>query len=148
MTRLTTLAAAAFALVATPTLADQISVESPYSVAETMDRLESAVEEAGATVFARVNHAEGAASADMELDPAELLIFGNPQLGTQAMQDDIRAGLVLPMRVLAYEWDGQVYLGWQEPEDMFDDLDIDDDANYIEEIEGALNRLTEEAVSE
>ncbi|SLN49842.1 hypothetical protein ROJ8625_02458 [Roseivivax jejudonensis] len=139
---------AAFALVASPAAADLVSVESPHSVADTVDRLEAAVEEAGATVFARVDHAEGAASVDMELEPATLLIFGNPQLGTPAMQDDIRAGLVLPLRVLAYTWEGQTYLSWEEPEEMFDDFDIDDDADYIERMEGALENLSAAATAE
>ena len=115
---------------------------SNASVADTMDRLETAVENAGATVFARVDHAKGAASVDMELRPAELLIFGNPRLGTPAMQDDITAGLLLPLRVLAYEdADGQVWLTWQEPDEMFDDLRIDDDADYIGMMEQALEKL-------
>ena len=49
----------------------------------------------GATVFARVDHAAGrAASAGMDLPEAQLLIFGNPKLGTPVMQEDIRAGTV------------------------------------------------------
>ncbi len=142
--------AAALALAAVPAIAaaEQVSMESPHSVSETIDRLEAAVEGAGATIFARVDHAEGASSVDMELDPATLLIFGNPQLGTQVMQDDIRAGLVLPLRMLAYEWEGQTYLGWQSPEVLFDDLRVDGDAEYVQKIDGALRTLAEKAVSE
>ncbi|MDT0683251.1 DUF302 domain-containing protein [Roseicyclus sp. F158] len=109
---------------------------------ETMDRLVSAVEGAGATVFARVNHAEGAAGVGMELPGAEVLIFGNPELGTQVMQDDIRAGLLLPLRVLVYDDAGQTVILWQEPEEMLGDLSIDDDAAYIESIGDALDNLT------
>ncbi|WP_116084539.1 DUF302 domain-containing protein [Tropicimonas sp. IMCC34011] len=137
-----TLAAAALALAASPALAGWESRTSDDGVGETMDRLVSAVEGAGATVFARVNHAEGAAGVGMELPDAEVLIFGNPELGTQAMQDDIRAGLVLPLRVLVYDDAGQTVILWQEPEEMFGDLTIDDDAAYIESIEDALDTLT------
>ena len=141
-------AALALALFATPAAADLMSVESPYPVDETADRLEAAVEEAGATMFARVDHAEGASSVDMELEPATLLIFGNPALGTPAMQDDIRTGLVLPMRVLAHEWEGVTYLTYEDPETMFDDFDIDGDSDYIADMSAALEKLTGEAVSE
>jgi len=82
--------------------ADIVHKVSPHSVSTTMDRLQAAVEGAGATVFARVDHAGGAASVDLELRPTELLIFGNPKLGTPAMQDNQTAGLDLPLRVLAY----------------------------------------------
>ena len=90
------------ALAALPAAADIITKMSPHSVPDTIDRLEAAVTEAGATVFARVDHAEGATKVDMELRPTTLLIFGNPKLGTPAMLDGQTAGLDLPMRVLAY----------------------------------------------
>ena len=72
------------ALAALPAAADIITKMSPHSVPDTIDRLEAAVTEAGATVFARVDHAEGATKVDMELRPTTLLIFGNPKLGTPA----------------------------------------------------------------
>ncbi|WP_425445419.1 DUF302 domain-containing protein [Tropicimonas sediminicola] len=122
---------------------DFVRVQSASDVGATMDALEAAVGSAGATVFARVDHAAGAASVDMELADAQLLIFGNPKLGTPAMQDDPLAGLVLPLRVLVYEdGEGKVWLAYQEPEEMFDDMDIVDDAPYLAMMAGALSKLT------
>lgn len=133
----------------TPALADDyMQRESADGVAETMDRLVAAVEGAGATVFARVNHGGGAASVDMELVDAELLVFGNPMLGTPALQDDIRAGLHLPLRVLVHgDGDGSVIV-WQTPESMFDGLEIGEDAPYLERMNGALGNLTAAAVQQ
>ncbi len=141
-------AALAATLLASPALAaDFESVTSSRPVAATMDALVAAVEGAGATVFARIDHAEGARSVDMELADAQLLVFGNPALGTPAMRDDIRAGLMLPLRVLVYaDDDGETKVFWQEPEEMFDDLSIDDDADYVEAMEDALEALTAKAV--
>jgi len=99
------LAAAAIAMAGLPALAsndDIVKVKSFSDVATTMDRLEAAVTGAGANVFARVDHAAGAASVDMELAPTQVLIFGNPKIGTRAMRDDPVAGLFLPMKVLVY----------------------------------------------
>ena len=111
-----------------------------------MDRLEAAVEQAGATVFARVDHAGGAAKAGMTLNDAQLLIFGNPALGTPVMQQDMRAGLALPLRMLAYtDAEGQTWLVYQEVDEMFDDLDVDDDSEAVEKIEAALERLAKAA---
>lgn len=116
-------------------------------VQTTMDALAAAVEGAGATIFARVDHAQGAQSVDMELAPAQLLVFGNPRLGTPAMQDNALAGLYLPLRVLVYrDANGQVWLAYDDPEEILDDLDgIDDDAAYIGQMRGALERLTTKA---
>ena len=147
MTR-TIAAAAALTLAAAAAQADIETKMSPDDVATTMDRLEAAVTEAGATVFARVDHAQGAADVGMDLAPAQLLIFGNPQLGTPAMQDDIRAGLALPMKVLVYEGEDGTVIAWEEPEEMFDDLEIDDDADYVDQMTGALDNLTSAAAGE
>jgi uncharacterized protein (DUF302 family) len=143
------LAAIAVMLAGLPALAsddDLVMVESSGDVATTMDRLEAAVTGAGASVFARVDHAAGAASVEMELGPTQVLIFGNPKIGTQAMQDDPRAGLFLPMKVLVYEdGDGRTWLAYQDPAEMLDDLAIADDAEYIGMMTGALGKLTAKA---
>jgi uncharacterized protein (DUF302 family) len=114
-----------------------------------MDALQAAVEGAGATVFARVDHAGGAESAGMDLAASQLLIFGNPKLGTPAMQDDALAGLFLPLKVLVYEdADGRVWLAYEDPEETLDDLPgISDDAGYIAKMRMALGKLTEKAAS-
>ncbi len=147
MKRFLTLAALTF--LASPALADDdlMKVQASGDVTGTMDALEAAVEGAGATVFARVDHAKGAQDAGMELAPSQVLIFGNPKLGTPAMQDDPLAGLYLPMKVLVYEdANGQVWLAYEDPEEMFDELDgIDDDAAYIQKMTSALGKLTKKA---
>ena len=146
------MAAAAIALAGAPALAEDdalLRVQSSSDVATTMDRLESAVTGAGATVMARVDHTAGAASVDMDLGPTQVLIFGNPKIGTQAMQDDPRAGLFLPMKVLVYEdAEGRTWLAYQDPEEMFDDLEIEDEADYIGMMTGALDKLTAKAAGE
>ena len=74
----------ALALVAmmSPALAsaEMITKTSAYSVTETVDRLTAAVEGAGATVFARIDHAKGAAKVGSDLRPTQMLMFGNPSL--------------------------------------------------------------------
>jgi uncharacterized protein (DUF302 family) len=142
MFRTTLVALSLASLPAGPALADLESRRAPGSVAETMDALVAAVEEAGATVFARVDHAEGARGEGVELPDSQLLIFGNPALGTQAMEDDIRAGLFLPLRVLVYDQGGRTQIVWEAPEELFEALPIDEDDTHIAAIERALDRLT------
>ncbi|KIC39771.1 DUF302 domain-containing protein [Leisingera sp. ANG-M7] len=139
--------AGALALVsALPAAAELVTVPSQKPVAETMDALQAAVEGAGATVFARVDHAGGAEKAGMELAGSQLLIFGNPKLGTPAMQADMRAGLYLPLKVLAYEdADGHVWLTYQDPAEMLSGLDVPADAEFIAKMRGALGKLTAKA---
>ena len=124
-----------------------IKVQASGDVASTMDALEAAVTGAGATVFARVDHAGGAAKVGLDLAPSQLLIFGNPELGTPAMQDDPMAGLFLPLKVLVYrDGAGQVWLAYEDPRAMLAGLGgIGANANYIEMMTGALAKLTGKA---
>ncbi len=120
-----------------------VKVKSSQPVAETMDALAAAVENAGVTIFARVDHGAGAATVDMDLADSELLVFGNPKVGTPAMQADPLAGLYLPMKVLVYQdAAGDVWLAYEDPAKMLEDLDIDADAPYVAGMTGALGKLT------
>ncbi len=139
--------AGVIAAFANPALADYVSVEANGSVAEVSDRLVAAVEGAGAKVFARVPHSKGAASVDMELQDAELIVFGNPKLGTPALQQDIRAGLVLPLRVLVHDEDGKTMLTYEDVDSLFDGMNIADDAKFREMMSGALSKLTSAAAN-
>lgn len=140
-------ALAATTFLGVPALAEIVQQPASGSVAEVADRLEAAVTNAGATVFARVDHGAGAQSVDMDLAPAQLLIFGNPKLGTPAMQADPRAGLYLPLRVLVYEdAGGQVQVVYEEPGAMLGDLDVPGDAEFIGKMNGALQNLTGKAI--
>lgn len=80
-----------------------ITIPSNYSAHQTLDRMEAALRAAGITIFARIDHAAGAASVGLALRPTQVLIFGNPKGGTPLMQADQRVGLDLPLRVLAWE---------------------------------------------
>lgn len=132
--------------VATPAFADIQQVKGAGSVTEVMDALASAVEGAGATIFARVDHAAGAMKVGEELNDEQLLIFGNPALGTPAIQQDPLAGLYLPLKVLVYADDnGQTWLAYEDPADMLDGLSVDQNAEFIGKMQGALKNLTSKA---
>ncbi|WP_254445692.1 DUF302 domain-containing protein [Ruegeria arenilitoris] len=122
---------------------DIIKVNTNKSVQEAMDALEAAVGNAGATVFARVDHAAGADKVGLSIPANQVLIFGNPALGTPAMQIDPRAGLFLPLKVQAYEDEnGQVWLAYEDPKETMDDLDEVEKSPVIEKMRGALAKLT------
>lgn len=142
--------AAGVLMAAAPALAqDLVAKVSPHDVVTTMDRLESAVEEAGAEVFARVDHAAGAEKVEMELRPTQLLIFGNPKLGTPAMQDAQTAGLDLPLRVLVYaDGEGAVHVTYADPETLVTAHGLPEEAEYITKMTEALDNLTAKAVNE
>ena len=88
-------------------------IPSHFGTKETIDRLEAEIKAKGLTVFARVDHAAGAAAVGMNLRPTELLIFGNARGGTPLMQADQRIGIDLPLKALAYQdGTGKVWLSY------------------------------------
>ncbi|HKF62197.1 MAG TPA: DUF302 domain-containing protein [Dongiaceae bacterium] len=80
-----------------------ITITSNHSVKETLDRLEASLRGNGVTVFARIDHAAGAAAVDMSLPPTELIIFGQPKAGTPLMQAQQSIGIDLPLKMLAWQ---------------------------------------------
>jgi uncharacterized protein (DUF302 family) len=93
-----------------------ITLPSRYPPRDTMDRLLAALAKRQLTVFARVDHAAGAASAGLPLRPTEVVLFGNPKGGTALMQDRQTAGIDLPLKALVWEdADGKVWLSYNDP---------------------------------
>jgi uncharacterized protein (DUF302 family) len=92
------------------------TVKSSYSSQETMKRLEAAVKAKGLTVFARIDHAEGASAAGLSLRPTEVLIFGNAKGGTPLMQAVQTIGIDLPLKALVWQdAAGDTWLSWNDP---------------------------------
>lgn len=113
---------AAFALVAlTQTAAiaadaGMVSVKSANDVPQTADKLIAALEEKGMTIFARIDHAAGAKKVDMTLEPTELVIFGNPKVGTALMKCGHGVAIDLPLKALIWQdAEGQAWLGYNDP---------------------------------
>lgn len=93
-----------------------ITLPSAHPVAATIDRLTRLVEARGLHVFARIDHADGAANAGMSLRPTQLIIFGNPEGGTPLMLDRQTTGIDLPIKALAWEdAEGHVWLSYNDP---------------------------------
>jgi len=81
-----------------------------------MDKLEAIVTEKGMKVMARVDHGANAAKAELELRPTQLLIFGNPKVGTPLMLCSQSIAVDLPQKMLVWQAeDGKVYLGYNDP---------------------------------
>lgn len=93
-----------------------ISVESSYPVEETANRLENILKEKGMKIFNRIKHSEGAKSVGVELNPTELVIFGNPKVGAPLMQCQQTAALDLPQKALIWQDDGgKVWITYNDP---------------------------------
>src|SRR6202050_4643857 len=94
-----------------------IDVPSPYSVPDTLARLQAILKEKGMMVFALVDHSGEAEKAGLKLRPTQLLIFGSPKGGTPLMVAAPRLAIDLPLKALAWQDEkGQVWLSYNAPE--------------------------------
>ncbi|UCD67082.1 MAG: DUF302 domain-containing protein [Betaproteobacteria bacterium] len=93
-----------------------VQVKSDASVKATADKLEELARQRGLTVFARIDHAAGAAKVDRTLRPTELLIFGNPKAGTPFMLCSQTVAIDLPLKALVWQDEsGRVWVGYNDP---------------------------------
>ncbi len=125
-----------------------ITKKSPYSVKVTLDRLEGILKKKGFTIALRWDHAARAAGAGMALRPTELLVFGNPKVGTHFFTSRQTAGIDLPMKALAWEDEnGQVWLAYNDPAYIARRHGITDRDATVRKMTGALQKLTDAAVA-
>jgi len=124
-----------------------IRLKSPHSATATIDRLEKALLAKGMTVFKRVSHTTGANKVGLKLRPTELLIFGNPKVGTPLMQCVQEAAIDLPQKALAYEdAKGQVWLAYNDPAYIAKRHNISGCDKAVTKITGALAKFANDAI--
>jgi uncharacterized protein (DUF302 family) len=117
---------------------------SQYSVSETIDRLEAALTARGIGIVVRWNHAQKADEVGIPLRPTELLLFGNPKLGSNLFTSAQSAGIDLPMKALAWEdADSKVWLAYNDPTYIAERHGIADREAVIKKMSGALNKFSD-----
>lgn len=116
-----------------------ITVQSSHSVTVTAERLEPVLKKKGMTIFARIDHAAGAARVGKTLSPTILFIFGNPNAGTALMKCGQTSGIDLPLKILIWEDDsGLVKLSYNDPTYIADRHGISDCGQVVEKMTGVL----------
>ncbi|MDE1997233.1 MAG: DUF302 domain-containing protein, partial [Rhizobiaceae bacterium] len=112
----------------------------------TLDRLADAVSSRGMKIFARIDFAADAAGSDMSLPATELLVFGNPKVGTLLLQKKQLIGIDLPLKALAWASSGDSWLAYNEPSYIATrhEVGLDD---TVAKMTAALRSAAEEAVA-
>lgn len=123
-------------------------LRSPYSVAETSDRLENLLSEKGLTLFSKIDHQAGAESVGENLRPTTLFIFGTPKVGTPLMQCEQTVAIDLPQKMLVWEdrFD-RVWIGYNSPSYLKKRHKIDGCKVTLTRIEQALANLATTATT-
>ncbi|MCQ1057971.1 DUF302 domain-containing protein [Photobacterium sp. DNB23_23_1] len=137
-----------FINVSYPALADNglVSTQSPYTVPETTAKLKQVLKDKGMTLFAHVKHSESAKEAGVDLRPTELLIFGNPKIGSVIMSCQQSVAIDLPQKFLVTEdenkdvwvtYNSPIYLAARHGINM----DSEKCRSVIEKVSKALNAM-------
>jgi uncharacterized protein (DUF302 family) len=120
-----------------------ISKKSHYSVKETLDKLEAVLKKKGIGIALRWSHDAKAKSVGIPLRPTELLMFGNPKLGSHMFTANQTSGIDLPLKALAWEDEkGQVWLTYNDPAYIVKRHNIKNRSEIQAKMTGALNKLT------
>ena len=100
---------------------------SAYTVTETIDRLQTFLQQHGATIYARIDQQAEVQKAGQTLPPLQFILFGNPKAGGPIMAQNPLAALDLPLKIIAWQdAQNQVWLAYN-------------DAAYIEERYGLMH---------
>lgn len=78
-------------------------LRSAYPFQETVQKLRSALEEKGFTIFSEIDQKGAARQVGLDMPPTTLLIYGNPKGGTALMIAAPDFALELPLKVLVRE---------------------------------------------
>jgi uncharacterized protein (DUF302 family) len=115
-------------LLVVPASAQSLKVrETTSSVKEATDRLVKAVEEKGLKVAARVDHAAGAKAAGLDMPATEVVMFGNPKLGTPLMLANPHLAIDLPLKIVIWEAaPGKTMIGYTAPDALKARFEIKD----------------------
>ncbi len=115
---------------------------------ETVDRLTAVLKGKGITPVARVDHAAASKGSGLDLKPTEVLLFGNPKLGTPLTQTNRHVAIDLPMRVLIWEDDGgKVWIGYTPTETLKMRYKIECRDDMLKTMAGALEAFASAAAN-
>ncbi|PLX91681.1 MAG: hypothetical protein C0619_07215 [Desulfuromonas sp.] len=141
-------AALSILLLAIPVMAAEgvIDVQSDFTAAATADRLEKVLLSKGMTIFNRIKNSEGAAKVGIELRDTELIIFGNPKVGSSLMQCQQSVAIDLPLKALVWEDAGKkIWISYNDPGFLQQRHDIAGCEQVLDKMAAALDGMTKAA---
>jgi uncharacterized protein (DUF302 family) len=125
-----------------------VKYESHYSVKETADRFERIAKSKGLTLFARIDHRKNASGVSLQLRPTEVIIFGNPKVGTPLMMCAQDVAIDLPQKVMVSEdANNRVWLTYNNPSYLMTRHKIKGCDEVIKKIAQVLSKLSKAAVA-
>jgi uncharacterized protein (DUF302 family) len=125
-----------------------VDVKSSFGVKETGDRFERVLKEKGMTIFNRIKHSEAAKKVGVELRETELIIFGNPKVGSPLMKCQQSVAIDLPQKALIWkDSEGKTWISYNNPRYIKKRHNISNCVEVISKIEKALAGIAKAATT-
>ena len=120
--------------------------ESPLAFEETVAALQKTLSSKGITIFATIEHHKAAEAVGENMQPATVLIVGNPKVGTTLMQENPRFAIELPLKILIYEENKTVNIRYEKIAAIAKKYDIKQNFSTAEKIDAAMQQLIKLAI--
>ncbi len=118
-----------------------VAQESKFSVHETVARIMAKLAAQNVPVFATFDHGANAEGAGLSLRPTQVIVFGNPKVGTKLMQERQSAAIDLPLRVSVWQdARNRVWVGYQNMDALGATYGINDSAT-LAAMDKSLSKL-------
>jgi uncharacterized protein (DUF302 family) len=116
---------------------------SPQSVKETADRLVNLLDSKKIKVFARIDHSEAARASGLSLQEEQVVVFGDPKVGTGLMQECPPIGIELPLKIVVWQADQQTMVGYHDPKELINDYSVPEHEAVIRKMSELMAALVE-----
>ena len=120
--------------------------ESPLAFEETVVALQKELKSRGITIFATIEHHKAAEAVGENMQPATVLIVGNPKVGTALMQENPRLAIELPLKILIYKEEKIVRIRYEKISAIAEKYHIKQNFATAEKIDAAMQQLIKLAI--
>ena len=121
--------------------------ESPLTFEETVAALQKTLNSKGITIFATIEHHKAAEAVGENMQPATVLIVGNPKVGTALMQENPRLAIELPLKILIYKEEKIVRIRYEKISAIAEKYHIKQNFATAEKIDAAMRQLIRSSIS-
>ncbi|MHA2123091.1 MAG: DUF302 domain-containing protein [Promethearchaeota archaeon] len=123
-----------------------VKKKSGYSVQETIDKLEVILKEKEIAIFTKINHYQNAKDIGLEMNESQVILFGNPKIGTLMMQKNNFVSLDLPLKIAVVQDDsGNVWVIYNNTKLLTERYDFSDSA-IMEKVDTLLDNITNSVI--
>lgn len=117
------------------------------TVKEVLDRIERMLQAKNVAVFARISHSQGAKDAGLSMEDEEVLIFGNPKVGTALMLENPAIGIELPLKIAAWRNGNSTIVAYHNLDMMAELFNLRTSENTVSTLKTFLAALVEKALN-